>query len=200
MGRPAAGKSTLARRIKDELKSMGVPVENLDGDEVRKNLHPDLGFSKEDRALNNRRTAFVAKLLNRNGINTVTAMITPFREAQQRAREVIQTNGSTFVLIYVKCPVEVAAERDPKDLYKKAKAGEIEMFTGINHPFEEPIDPNIVIDTEQEDIEDSVRHILVELANIGVFQDVPQTEYAFDISDQEEENIKHRLAELGYLD
>jgi adenylylsulfate kinase len=115
MGRPAAGKSTLAKRVESVLRNRELQIENLDGDEIRKILNPDLGFSKQDRVVNNRRTAFMCKLLNRNGISVVNAMITPFRESQQEAREIIESEGK-FVLIYVKCSVETAAERDPKPL------------------------------------------------------------------------------------
>ncbi|HKJ59791.1 MAG TPA: adenylyl-sulfate kinase, partial [Halobacteriales archaeon] len=91
MGRPASGKSTLAKRVENRLSDLDIAIENLDGDEVRQNLHPDLGFTREERATNNRRTAYVCKLLNRNGIAAVTAMITPFRDSQQRAREIVES-------------------------------------------------------------------------------------------------------------
>lgn len=199
MGRPASGKSTLANRVEAELGRRRIPAENLDGDQVRKNLHPDLGFTREDRALNNRRTAFVCKLLNRNGISTVTAMITPFRDAQRRAREIVQSAG-TFVLIYVKCPVEVAAERDPKGLYEQAKAGEIENFTGINHPFQEPTNPEITVDTVENDVEECVEKILRELAALDVFDDDPTDEYQFTLTEERESAIKSRLEEFDYFD
>ncbi len=199
MGRPASGKSTLAKRVESQIRDADIPVENLDGDEVRKNLHPDLGFTREERGLNNRRTAFVCKLLNKNGIATVTAMITPFREAQQTAREIIEESG-TFVLIYVKCSVETAAERDPKGLYEQARAGKIENFTGINHPFQEPLDPEIIVDTETQTVDESVDQIMSDLADLEVFGDDPAEEYSFSISRSEEHEIKERLSELGYLD
>ena len=199
MGRPASGKSTLAKRVEAELGRRRIPAENLDGDEVRQNLHPDLGFTREERALNNRRTAFVCKLLNRNDVSTVTAMITPFRDAQRRAREIVQSVG-TFVLVYVKCPVEVAAERDPKGLYEQAKAGEIENFTGINHPFQKPRNPDVTVDTAERTAEECVEKILSELAALGVFEDDPTDEYRFALSEERESEIKSRLEEFGYLD
>jgi len=199
MGRPAAGKSTIAKRVENRLRNMDIPVENLDGDEVRQNLHPDLGFTREERALNNRRTAFVCKLLNRNGIATVTAMITPFRDAQQEARETVESAGK-FVLIYVKCPVEVAAERDPKSLYEQAKEGKIENFTGINHPFQKPLNPKIIIDTVKNDVDDCVDEVMTELEELGIFEEALDNEYEIDISRQEEQKIKDRLDDLGYFD
>ena len=199
MGRPASGKSTLAKRIEAELRDQDHKVENLDGDEVRQNLHPDLGFTREDRALNNRRTAFVCKLLNRNGIDAVTAMITPFREAQQRAREIIESSG-TFVLIYVKCPVDVAADRDPKGLYEKARAGKIENFTGINHPFQEPLNPEIIVDTAENDVDECVDKILRELSARDVFDVGPETDYELELSRDEEQDVLERLEQRGYFD
>jgi len=199
MGRPASGKSTLAKRVEGRLRDADIPVENLDGDEVRKNLHPDLGFSREERALNNRRTAFVCKLLNRNGIGAVTAMITPFRQSQQQARDIVEESGN-FALIYVKCSVEVAAERDPKGLYEKAQSGKIEKFTGVNHPFQEPLDPDIVVDTENESIEQSVSHVMDRLSELQIFEDESLSEYDFDITQSEEASIKQRLEDLGYFE
>jgi len=199
MGLPASGKSTLAKRVENELTDQGLVVENLDGDELRKNLHPDLGFSREDRATNNRRTAYIAKLLNRNDIATIVAMITPFRESQQQAREIVEEDGE-FVLVYVKCPVEVCAERDPKGLYEQARAGKIDKFTGINHPFQEPHDPDIIVDTHNTSVEQCVREIFAGLEYLDILDNEPQGEYAFDLTRDEEVEIETHLRELGYID
>ena len=199
MGRPAAGKSTIAKRVENSLRESGYQMENLDGDEVRQNLHPDLGFSREDRELNNRRTAYLCRLLNRNGISVVTGMITPFRDAQQKAREIVEEDG-TFVLIYVKCSVEECEKRDPKDLYEKAKAGKIDKFTGINHPFEEPHNPDILVDTEKLSVDESVEQVIGELRELGVLDEEPETDYSFDITRREEEEIKESLRDMGYID
>lgn len=199
MGRPAAGKSTLAKRIEANLKKQDIPVENLDGDEIRKNLHPDLGFTREDRALNNRRTAFICKLLNRNGFSVVNAMITPFRDSQQEAREIIEPAG-TYILIYVKCSVEEAANRDPKNLYERAKEGKIENFTGINHPFQEPHNPEIIVDTEAHSISECVDHIKQRLTEFDIMEKQADGGYSFNLSRTEEQEIKGRLSELGYID
>jgi adenylylsulfate kinase len=199
MGRPAAGKSTIAKRVENHLRERGYQMENLDGDEVRQNLHPDLGFSREDRELNNRRTAYLCRLLNRNGISVVTGMITPFRDAQQKAREIVEEDG-TFVLIYVKCSVEECERRDPKNLYEKAKAGKIDKFTGINHPFEEPHNPDIVVDTEQQSVDKSFEQVIEELRELGIRDEEPEADYSFDITRREEEEIKESLREMGYID
>lgn len=199
MGRPAAGKSTLANRVQSRLADRGISVENLDGDEIRQHLHPDLGFSREDRAINNRRTAFICRLLNRNGIPTVTGMITPFRDSQRKAREIVEPE-SDFILIYVKCSVEEAAKRDPKKLYERAKRGEVDKFTGINHPFQEPHNPDITVDTEHNSVEDNVSDIFTQLETRSVLNADTQQNYSFDIDRSEEQAIKDRLATLGYLD
>lgn len=199
MGRPAAGKSTLAKRTEQELRERGYPIENLDGDEIRKQLHPNLGFSREDRATNNRRTAFICKLLNRNGIPVVNAMITPFRDSQREAREIIEPDGE-FVLIYVKCSIDEAKRRDPKDLYEQAESGNLEKFTGINHPFQEPHNPEIVVDTNTMSADESVQHVVSRLGELGIFDAEASVDYNFDISRQQETKIVDRLNSLGYLD
>jgi adenylylsulfate kinase len=198
MGRPASGKSTLAAQVERELVERGHPIENLDGDEVRKNLHPDLGFTKEDRELNNRRTAFIAKLLNRNGIDAIVAMITPFREAQQQAREIIEEEGE-FVLIYVRTPLEVCEERDPKGMYEQAREGKIDNFTGISHPFQEPIDPEIIVDTAGHDVVECVEHIMSRLADLGVLEERIER-HGFSLTPSEHRDIVDDLRDEGYLD
>jgi adenylylsulfate kinase len=197
MGRPASGKSTLAKRVEDTLRERGHSIENLDGDEIRENLYPDLGFSREDRAVNNRRTAYICKLLNRNGISVVNAMITPFREAQFRARDIVEPNGE-FVLVYVKCSVEEAKRRDPKGLYKQALEEKIENFTGINHPFQEPHNPEIIVDTERQTESESVNHVMQRLGELGVLEERATDDYGFEVDQVEVRSIRERLSKLGY--
>jgi adenylylsulfate kinase len=199
MGRPSAGKSTLASRVEDRLVEQDYPIENLDGDDIRKHLHPDLGFSREDRRTNNRRTAYIAKLLNRNDIPVIVGMITPFRDSQEQARDIIENEGE-FILIYVKCSGEAAEQRDPKGLYEQAREGKIEKFTGINHPFQEPLNPDIVVDTEEQSIKEGTEHILANLESIGIMDERLEEEYNFSITRQEEEEITSRLEDIGYLD
>lgn len=199
MGRPSAGKSTLASRVEDRLVETGYPIENLDGDEIRKHLHPDLGFSREDRRTNNRRTAYIAKLLNRNDIPVIVGMITPFRDSQEQARDIIEDEGD-FVLVYVKCSVEAAEERDPKGLYENAREGNIEKFTGINHPFQEPLNPEIIVDTEDKSIDEGVNHVLTQLESQGLLEEQLDDDYSFSITQTEEQELTDRLKDLGYLD
>lgn len=162
-GLPSAGKSTLARLLKGELDCRNVPSEVLDGDEVRQRLTRGLGFSKEDRDENIRRIAYVAKLLSRNGVIAITAAISPYRMVRDEARDEIKR----FVEIYVKCPLEVCIARDVKGLYRRALAGEIQNFTGLSDPYERPLHPELVIETDQEGPEASVRRILAKLEELG---------------------------------
>lgn len=198
MGRPAAGKSTLAKQTEKVLRKKGMSLQNLDGDEIREQLNPDLGFTRQDRALNNRRTAFICRLLNENGISVVNAMITPFQESQRKAREIIEPEGN-FVLIYVRCSVKECERRDPKNLYEQAQNGEIKNFTGVNHPFEEPQDPDITVDTEENDVDECLNQILRQLENLELLEEELDSDYDFDIIESEEQDIKERLRDLGYL-
>lgn len=198
MGRPAAGKSTLASRVEDRLVERGYPIENMDGDDIRAHLHPDLGFSREDRRTNNRRTAYIAKLLNRNDIPVIVGMITPFRDAQQQARDIVE-DESEFVLVYVKCSVDSAAERDPKGLYEQAQEGKIERFTGVNHPFQEPLHPDIVVDTETTPVEDGVEQVLTGLEERGLLDKRLGEEYNIPVTREEETEITDRLRKLDHL-
>jgi adenylylsulfate kinase len=164
-GLSGAGKSTLAQYITPQLQARGVAVETLDGDEVRENLSKGLGFSKEDRDTNIRRIGYVANLLARNGVCSITAAISPYREVRDECRKMAQ---APFVEIYVEAPLEVVEERDTKGLYKKARAGIIKQFTGISDPYEAPVNPEIVVHTGSESIEQSGEKILSYLRAKGL--------------------------------
>jgi len=156
-GLSGAGKSTVAQLVEEELRERAHQVEVLDGDVVRQNLSKGLGFSKEDRDTNIRRIAFVADLLSRNGVIAITAAISPYREIRDEARELM---GDRFVEIHVKASVTECARRDVKGLYEKAFAGEIKEFTGVSDPYEEPLDPELVLDTEMETPAESAARVL----------------------------------------
>ncbi len=156
-GLSGSGKSTLAQFLTPKLRELGVPVEVMDGDEVRENLSKGLGFSKEDRDTNIRRIGYVANLLSRNGVCAMTAAISPYRSVRREVRDGCKAE---FVEVFVKCPLEVVEERDTKGLYKKARAGIIKNFTGISDPYEEPEKPEIVVDTAEESIEQSAEKVL----------------------------------------
>lgn len=155
-GLSGAGKSTLANAVAKELRESGVPIEILDGDEIRENLSKGLGFSREDRDTNIRRIGYVAKLLSRNGVGVITAAISPFRDVRDEVRGTIDN----FVEVFVKASVEECTRRDVKGLYKKALAGEIKQFTGVSDPYEEPVNPEILIDTEKESVEESTKRVV----------------------------------------
>ena len=159
-GLSGAGKSTIATLVEGELRARGWRVETLDGDEVRTNLSKGLGFSKEDRDTNIRRIALVAHLLSRNGVATITAAISPYREIRDEARALM---GDRFVEIYVEASVEECARRDVKGLYEKAFRGEIKEFTGVSDPYEPPIDPEITVHTEVETPDESAGKVLAYL-------------------------------------
>ena len=162
-GLSGAGKSTIANLVAGELRTRGHKVEILDGDEVRTNLSKGLGFSKEDRDTNIRRIGYVCNLLARNGVIAISAAISPYREI----RDEIRRNHQRFFEVYMKCSIEKLSERDVKGLYKKALAGEIKNFTGVSDPYEEPLNPELVLDSGTERVEQSLQKLLktLELSN-----------------------------------
>jgi adenylyl-sulfate kinase len=163
-GLSGAGKSTLANLLADELRNRGHRVEILDGDEVRTNLSKGLGFSKEDRDINIRRIGYVCNLLARNGVIAISAAISPYRDV----RDEVRAMHSNFFEVFVKCPINTLAERDVKGLYKKALAGEIKNFTGVSDPYEEPLTPELIVETDRESRDESFTRLLgaLEAANL----------------------------------
>jgi adenylylsulfate kinase len=162
-GLSCSGKTTVSRLVEADLRARGLPVEVLDGDVVRQNLSQGLGFSKEDRDANIRRIAFVSKLLTRNRVMTLVAAISPYREARELARKEI----GAFLEIYVKCPLETCMARDVKGLYRKAMEGLIPQFTGVSDPYEEPLDPELVLYTDRETPEESTSRVIRRLKEMG---------------------------------
>lgn len=158
-GLSGSGKSTLSSIVEKALRNLGKRVEVLDGDIVRENLSKGLGFSKEDRDINIQRIGFVCKLLTRNDIIAISAAISPYREVRQEIRKEI----GSFVEVYVKCSIEELSRRDVKGLYKKALAGEIDQFTGISDPYEEPLNPEITVHSDKETVQQSVEKIMNKL-------------------------------------
>src|ERR1700704_2614410 len=162
-GLSGAGKTTLAALLATELRARGVGVEVLDGDEVRTNLSKGLGFSREDRDTNIRRIGYVCRLLSRNGLAAISAAISPYGEVRNEVRRLVELDGAAFIEVFVKCPIDVLAERDVKGLYEKALAGELKGFTGVSDPYEQPLAPEVVIESDREAVEFSVTKILREL-------------------------------------
>lgn len=162
-GLPSSGKSTIARILERRFKQGGLKCELLDGDVVRTNLSKGLGFSREDRDLNIKRIGFVAHLLTRNDVIAIASAISPYREVRDYNRRMI----GNFVEVYVKCSIEECEKRDVKGLFKKARAGEITGFTGVDDPYEEPLHPEVVCDTEKESAEESAEKVIRKLEELG---------------------------------
>ena len=154
-GLPCSGKTTLANALKEKIHA-----EHLDGDEMRKIISRDLGFSKEDREKHLERIAYIASLLNRNGVDVIASFVSPYEKTRNKIKEIIESNGGKFILVYLKCSLDTCIKRDVKGMYKKALNGEIKNFTGIDDPYEEPENPDIVVDTEKESVDDGVNKIL----------------------------------------
>jgi adenylylsulfate kinase len=167
-GLSGAGKSTIAEMLYHELKARGMKTEILDGDVVRQNLSKGLGFSKEDRDTNILRIGFVAEMLTRNGVAAICCPISPYKET----RDAVRAQIGDFVEVYVHATLaELAEHRDPKGLYKKAIAGEITGFTGVDDPYEAPEDPELVLDTMVETPEESLWNTLNRLKELGYIED-----------------------------
>ena len=167
-GLPASGKTTISKELEPKLRQTGLPVEVLDGDEIRQNLSKGLGFSREDRETHLRRVVYVAKLLSRNRVGVIAAFISPYRNIRDYARK----ETTNFVEVYVKCSVETCAQRDPKGLYKKASTGQIKDLTGPQDSYEEPLNPDIIVDTEELTVPESVDLIMVKLKTMRLISTV----------------------------
>jgi adenylylsulfate kinase len=165
-GLPASGKSTLAELLKRKFENgYGRYAEILDGDEIRKGLSRDLGLSKEDREEHARRVSYLAKLLSRNGVISIVALISPYKVSRDTARELI--GNDRFVEVYIRASLAECEKRDPKGLYARARRGEINNMTGIQDPYEIPTSPDITVDTEGETPEQSAEALIKNLENKG---------------------------------
>ena len=165
-GLSGSGKSTVANPTEKVLHDMGLQTYILDGDNVRMGLNKDLGFSPEDRTENIRRITEVAKLFADSGSIVLTAFISPYREDRNEAREIISTDN--FIEVFVSADLSVCESRDPKGLYKKARAGEIKGFTGIDAPYESPLTPELTVETDKNDIDDCVQIVIEYLVKEGI--------------------------------
>jgi adenylyl-sulfate kinase len=171
-GLSGAGKSTIAQRLEPVLRERGMSVEILDGDVVRTNLSKGLGFSKEDRDTNIRRIGYVAQLLSRNGVVVITAAISPYREVRDEVRTMVTSDGAGFVEVYARCSLDELTRRDVKGLYEKARRGEIANFTGVSDPYEEPLSPEVLFDSELESEEESLAKVIATLEGLAY---IPRT-------------------------
>ena len=166
-GLSGAGKSTIAHHVGPELERRGHIVEYLDGDTVRTHLSKGLGFSKEDRDANIERIGWVASRLTRHGAAVIAAAISPYEETRRTARAMVEEWGA-FVEVHVRASVDECARRDVKGLYEKAFRGEIKGFTGVDDPYEEPSAPELVVDTEEHEPEESAALIVAKLEELGL--------------------------------
>ena len=191
-GLPCSGKTTLAKAVEETLLERGLPVEVFDGDDIRTNLTKGLGFSREDRDTNIRRVGYVCDLLTRNGVVSIAAVISPYQAIRDEVRQAI----GRFVEVFVDAPIERLIERDVKGMYKKAIAGEIKNFTGIDDPYETPEKPEVHLHTDKESVEVSTDKIIKTLELLG---HIPAIEGSTDYTAEEEDAIKNRLQDLGYI-
>jgi adenylylsulfate kinase len=162
-GLPCSGKSTIAAKLVERLRASGRKVEVLDGDVVREHLSKGLGFSREDRDTNVLRIGFVAQLLSRNGVAVVVAAVSPYAAT----RELVRQQIPRFVEVFVECPVEECERRDVKGMYKKARAGAIGAFTGVDDPYEPPLRPDVTVRTREEAVDESLQKVLDKLEELG---------------------------------
>ena len=195
-GISASGKSTIGREIEKELRARGERVENLDADEFRQNISPDLGYGPEARDLNTKRLAWIGKLLVRNGVHCIVAAVSPNRSYRDRARAWVDH----FAEVWVTAPLEVCRQRDPKGLFAKAAQGKVNDIAGMHYPFEEPENAEAVVETDKLTVEESVAKVLGRLEDLGY---IPKAERGASETDvytrHDEEQIKSRLKALGYL-
>jgi adenylyl-sulfate kinase len=160
-----AGKTTIAHRLSEVLQQrLGRSVEILDGDVVRTHLSKGLGFSREDRDTNIRRIGWVCQVLTKHGVPNIAAAISPYREVRNEVRKMV----GSFVEVYAKCSLEVCEQRDVKGLYRKARLGEIKHFTGIDDPYEEPLSPEVTLNTDRETVEESTMRVIRKLDEMGL--------------------------------
>ena len=191
-GLSGSGKTTASRIVAQILRDRGKKVEILDGDVVRMNLSKGLGFSKEDRDINIRRIGFVCRLLSRNDVVAIGAAISPYKAIRDENRALI----GDFIEVYARCPMETLIERDVKGMYKKALAGEIKGFTGVDDPYEAPENPEIIIDTDKETPQESAAIIIARIEQLGYLE---PSKSASGYTAEEEAKVNERLKSLGYL-
>lgn len=192
-GLSGSGKSTLSQLLGKKLKEYGRNAEILDKDMISSNLCQGLGFTKEDRDICIQRITFVCKLLTRNGVAVLSPAISPYREARETARKEI----GNFIEVYVKCPLAVCVQRAVSGLSERALKGEMKEFSGISDPYEEPINPDVVVDTDKETAEESANKIVQKLTELGYISQTGSAGHVY--SPEEEDKIKERLSRLGYI-
>jgi len=190
-GMSGSGKTSLARALAQRLTERGLSVEVLDSGRIRAQINRSLGFSREEIEENTLRLAYECVLLNRNGVVSIVGSVSPYRAVRDKAREQI----GDFVEIYCRCPMEVLMKRDSKGLYERALKNEIEHMAGVNAPYEEPLKPEVLLNTDQLEVEEAVNQVIKTLEVLGRLDRHEGAAY----TEQEEEMIRQRLEDLGYL-
>jgi adenylylsulfate kinase len=192
-GLSGAGKSTISYRVYMELKRRSLKAELLDGDIIRINFSQGLGFSKRDRDINIRRIGFVSYLLNKNDIISIVAAISPYKEVREQNRALL----GKYIEVFCDCPLEILEKRDPKGLYRKARAGEIRNFTGITDPYELPENPELVLKTGEESEDASFQKVISYLEERGYTPAATECQYC-NYTDEDELALRSHLAGLGF--
>ena len=186
-----SGKALISRGVANELRHRQMHLEVLDSGRIRKEINRSLGFSREEITTSMLRLAYECNILNRNGIVTLVVAVSPYRDARDTCRKAIKN----FVEVYCRCPMEVLLKRDGTGLFERAKRGEIQHVAGINAPYEEPLNAEIVLDTDRDTIEESVGKVITTLEGLGLIDRLEPATY----TPEEEEMIHRRLEDLGYL-
>jgi adenylylsulfate kinase len=190
-GLSGSGKTTLAEHVREVLVGRGLHVEWLESARIRRELNRDLGFTKQDIEQNLLRIGYECKLLNRNGVIAIVSAISPYRDARDSLREQI----GRFMEVYCRCPLEVLVLRDEHKLYERAQKGEIKNVAGIDAPYEEPLKPEVAVETDRESVDDCVKLIVRTAEILGYLEPLQPSSYTPD----EETMIKKRLRDLGYI-
>ncbi len=190
-GISGSGKSTLAKSLAEVLRSRGLNVEVLNSGRIRREVNRSMGFSREEIEANTYRLGYECTLLNRNGVIAIVVAVSPYRAA----RDLVRSEIGNFVEVYCRCSMDELFKRDKAGLFGKAMAGEIPHVAGINAPYEEPFKPEVLVNTDQLATEDGVRHIVATLELLGKVDRVESAAY----TPREEEMIRERLQDLGYL-
>ena len=194
-GVPASGKSTVGKVVVTKLREMGVKIEDFDADEVRSHISPNLGYTLEARDENTKRLAFFASILTRNGICANIAAVSSLQKFRDRARRMIDH----FVEIMVDCPLDECQKRDPKGLYQKAAEGKINDIAGMHQPFEAPENPEVYLDTSRMSVDECAHKVIAKLVELKYLPDQGKTDDKSGYSESEEEKVKKRLENLGYM-
>ena len=194
-GLPSSGKTTIAKVLVENLRRKGYVVELLDGDWVRQTINPDAGFTREQRRIHLIRVAWIARLLARNNVITICSFVSPYRDVRAEIRRIIEEEA-LFIESYVKCSLEECMRRDSKGLYRKALAGEIKNFTGVDDPYEEPENPELVLDTEHYTLEDNVSRLINKLKEYKIIEDGDMKDHGDKVTIKLSRNLYEKAEEF----